>query len=114
MRTDGGGCDYRHCGCKKEKMKMKIICLHGWVVVVNESEATWACRTCRSTRMALQTARIQLEMPTENRQTGPKLPDSPTGEHKAMPRQNRSARELPKYADGTRICAQRFEGVEKI
>ena len=35
-------------------------------------------------------------------------------EHKAVPRQNRSALELPKYADGTRICAKHFEGVEKI
>ena len=39
---------------KTEKMKMKTICLHGWVVVVNASEATRACRTCGSTRMALQ------------------------------------------------------------
>ena len=58
---------------------MKIICLHWWVVVVNGSEATQAHRTCGSTHMALQTTRIQLEIPTENRQTGLKLPDSPTG-----------------------------------
>ena len=56
---------------KKEKMKMKTIYLHGWVVVVNSSEAMRACRTCRSTCMALQTTRIQLEIPTEKHRYRP-------------------------------------------
>ena len=65
-------------------------------------------------RIDMHGVTIQLEIPTEKHQYRPETARLTYWEHKAMPRQNGWARELPKHADGTHICAQRFQGVDKI